>query len=47
MSKEYGVPVVLMELRISRGKKSGRSPAVQDRLTFGRELITTMAEAVK
>jgi hypothetical protein len=47
LSREYGVPVVLMEQRISTGKKLGRRPTVGDRLTFGRDLVTAMADAVR
>ena len=41
---ERKVPVLLMEQRISTSKKLGRRPTVADRLTFGRQLITVMAE---
>jgi hypothetical protein len=47
LSREHGIPVVLMELRIGTGKKSGRRPTVEDRLAFGRELVLVMAEAVR
>jgi hypothetical protein len=47
LSREYGVPVVLMEQRIGTSKKLGRRPTVQDRLNFGRELIIAMAQAVR
>ena len=40
------VPVVLMEQRISFSQKLSRRPTVEDRLRFGRELITVMAESV-
>jgi len=40
------VPVLLMEQRIATCKKLGRHPTTQDRLTFGRQLIEVMAEAV-
>ena len=43
---ERKVPVLLMEQRIGTSKKLGRRPTVEDRLTFGRQLITVMAEAV-
>ena len=46
LSREYGVPVALMELRIGTSKKLGRRPTVEDRLEFGRELITAMARAL-
>lgn len=38
------VPVLLMEQRITTGKKLGHQPTVEDRLAFGRQLITVMAE---
>jgi hypothetical protein len=44
--KEKRVPAMLMEQRISLGKKLGHAPTVEDRLNFGRELITVMAETV-
>lgn len=44
--KEKRLPVVLMEQRISAGKKLGRQPTIADRLHFGRELLTVMAETV-
>jgi hypothetical protein len=43
---ERRVPVLLMEQRIGTGKKLGHRPAVDDRLAFGRQLITVMAESV-
>jgi hypothetical protein len=43
---ERKVPVLLMEQRISTSKKLGRRPTVDDRLTFGSQLITIMAETV-
>ncbi|MBI5773342.1 MAG: hypothetical protein HZA89_06325 [Verrucomicrobia bacterium] len=43
---ERKVPVLLMEQRTGRSKKLGRQPTVADRLQFGRELITVMAETV-
>ena len=42
--RERGVPVVLLEQRISYGRKLGKAPNIEDRLRFGRELITTAAE---
>ena len=47
LSRLHGVPVVLMELRIGTSKKLGRRPTVEDRLKFGRDLIVTMARAVR
>lgn len=47
LSRQHGVPVVLMELRISTSRKLGRRPTVQDRLEFGRELVGAMAQAVR
>ena len=47
LARQHGVPVVLMELRIGTVKKLGRRPTVQDRLDFGRELVATMADAVR
>jgi hypothetical protein len=44
--KERRVPVLLMEQRIGTSPKLGRRPTVQDRLTFGRQLIAVMAETV-
>ena len=44
--KERCVPVLLMEQRIGTGAKLGRRPTVEDRLAFGRQLITVMAETV-
>ena len=43
---ERRVPVILMEQRIGTSPKLGRRPSVQDRLAFGRQLITVMAETV-
>jgi hypothetical protein len=43
---DYHVPVMLMEQRIATSKKLGRRPMVEDRLKFGRELISAMAGAV-
>ena len=44
--KERRVPVMLMEQRIGASAKLGRRPTVQDRLAFGKQLITVMAETV-
>jgi len=44
--KEKRVPVMLMEQRISAGKKMGHAPTVEDRFSFGRDLIRVMAETV-
>jgi hypothetical protein len=44
--KDKRVPVMLMEQRISPGAKLGHAPTVEDRLNFGRELITVMGETV-
>jgi hypothetical protein len=44
--KDRRVPVMLMEQRIGTSSKLGRRLAVQDRLAFGRQLITVMAETV-
>jgi Zinc carboxypeptidase/Cytosolic carboxypeptidase N-terminal domain len=46
LSREYAIPVVLMEQRIATSKKLGRRPTVEDRLNFGRELIIAIAQAV-
>lgn len=43
---EQKVPVLLMEQRIATCPKLGRHPTTEDRLTFGRQLIAEMAEAV-
>jgi hypothetical protein len=37
---------MLMEQRISAGAKLGHAPTVEDRLKFGRELITVMGETI-
>ncbi len=42
--KERKVPVLLMEQRIGTSQKLGRRPTVEDRLAFGKGLITVMAE---
>ena len=42
---QRGVPVLLMEQRISTSKKLGRRPTTQDRLDFGKQLVQVMAEA--
>ena len=44
--RERQIPVLLMEQRIGLGKKLGHRPTVEDRLNFGRQLITVMAETV-
>jgi hypothetical protein len=44
--RERKVPVLLMEQRISTGKKLGRRPTADDRLAFGARLIEVMAETV-
>jgi hypothetical protein len=44
--REARVPVLLLEQRIATGKKLGRRPTVEDRRTFGKDLIATMAETV-
>lgn len=43
--RERRVPIALMEQRIGPSAKLGRLPTVEDRLTFGRQLITQMAGA--
>jgi hypothetical protein len=43
----YGVPYGMIETRISLGKKLGARPTAEHRLLFGRQLIETMAKAVK
>jgi hypothetical protein len=40
------VPVLLMEQRIATCPKLGHRPTTEDRLAFGRQLVTEMAEAV-
>ncbi len=42
--RQRGVPVALMEQRISFSKKLGHRPTVADRLQFGRDLIAIMAD---
>ena len=44
--KERKVPVLLMEQRIGTSQKLGRRPTMEDRLDFGKQLITVMAETV-
>ncbi|MEO8429005.1 MAG: M14-type cytosolic carboxypeptidase [Verrucomicrobiota bacterium] len=44
--KERKVPVLVMEQRIGTSMKLGRRPTVEDRLAFGKQLITAMAETV-
>jgi hypothetical protein len=44
--QERRIPVLTMELRIGPSQKLGRQPTVQDRLTFGRQLVIATAEAV-
>jgi hypothetical protein len=43
---QRGIPVLLMEQRISTSKKLGRRPTTQDRIDFGKQLMGVMAEAV-
>jgi len=45
--RTHRVPAALMELRTSTSKKLGHRPTPQDRVQYGRELITEMAEAVR
>jgi hypothetical protein len=47
LSREHGVPVVLMEQRIGTSRKLSRRPTVEDRLSFGRDLVRAMAESVR
>jgi hypothetical protein len=47
LAPQHGVPVALMELRIGTTRKVARRPTEEDRLTFGRDLVTAMAEAAK
>lgn len=44
---EAHVPIATMERRITSNKKLRRSATPEDNLTFGRQLITTMAETVR
>jgi hypothetical protein len=44
--KEKRIPVALTEQRIGPSQKLGRQPTVADRLAYGRQLITQMAETV-
>ena len=44
LSVERGWPAFLMEQRISTQSKYGRRPLVEDRLQFGRELVTVMGQ---
>jgi hypothetical protein len=43
---ERMIPVMLMEQRIGTSKKLGRRPTVEDRQTFGKELIRIMGQTV-
>ena len=43
---ERKVPVLLMEQRIGTSQKLGRRPTMEDRLDFGKQLITVMAGTV-
>lgn len=45
--KEHRLPVVLMELRTATNSKLGRRPTVEDRLTFGQQLLAEMLTAVR
>ena len=40
------IPVMLMEQRIGTSKKLGRRLTAEDRLAFGRQLITVMGQTV-
>jgi len=44
--KDRKVPAMLMEQRIGTIGKLGRRPTVEDRLAFGKQLITVMGETV-
>lgn len=44
--RERQVPIALMEQRVGPSAKLGRLPTVADRVEFGRQLITMMAETV-
>lgn len=46
LSAERGWPAFLMEQRISTQSKYGRRPLVEDRLQFGRELVTVMGQVL-
>jgi hypothetical protein len=43
--QERKIPVLTMEQRIAPSKKLGRQPTVEDRLAFGRQLVTAMTKA--
>jgi len=45
--REARVPVALMEQRIGASRKHGRIMSTEDRLEFGRRLITILAESVR
>ena len=47
LSAERGWPAFLMEQRISTQSKYGRRPLVEDRLRFGRELVTVIGEVLR
>lgn len=44
--RERRVPIALMEQRVGPSAKLGRLPTVEDRVAFGRQLITQMAGTV-
>jgi hypothetical protein len=44
--KEKRIPVALTEQRIGPSEKLGRHPTVEDRVNYGRHLITAMGETV-
>ncbi len=43
---ELSIPILLMEQRIANDPRTGRPPAVDDRLRFGEQLIAIMGETV-
>jgi hypothetical protein len=45
--REAKVPLTLLEQRITESKKLGRIATPEDKLVFGRELISAMAEVVR
>jgi hypothetical protein len=47
LAPEAGVLVVLMEQRIARDPRTGRSPTPDDRLAFGAKLVRIMAESAR
>lgn len=45
--RDFQLPAFLMELRVSRHPKLGRQPNIDDRLAFGRQLASSLWNAVR